>query len=192
MSNANEAKYVIFSGLSGGVGATTMAMAYCSYRSSMGEKVCLIFENESRYNEVKDLNLDYDVINLNKETDINKDTSYLVLISDTEQSSIIKRIRDLKGSINYLLVEPTRICAERVQSRLISDDEVNYKVVINKVLTNRKTHTDIYNKYFQGFPFLKNRMNYELVLNGTNLFAKDIKLSGISNLQAEFSEIFSD
>lgn len=192
MNTINEQKYITFSGLSGGVGKTTMAILYCSYLKSIGKNPCLFFESEEKYNEVKELKLDYNIINLNKETDVDKNISHLVFVSSSNQSDqkeITERIKKLDETINFLLLEPTCTQAKRLNDKL-SDIDINYQIIINKILTKRKTHIETYNRYVRGFNYVKNRMNYELVLNGENLFGHNANFSGLSNLQKEFLKVF--
>lgn len=187
MSNKKE-NYLIY-GLASGVGVTTLSIMLANRLMSQDRtrKLCLIVDDKERKEELEKLNLSYPVLLLSEELEIPNDLTHLVFsISNIKgKNKLLLKMPSKK----YVVLEATRTQANRLNEHL-KDVDIDSKIVVNKLLTNRKSQCDVFNQVFSGFSFIKNRQGYEYVLNGVDPFKPNVNIAGQKNMIREFNKVF--
>ena len=167
----SSTKFITFLSICGGAGTTTLAMSAALKLVSENKKVCLVIQDREKFEALKDVNLPYSVYFLDKDLAFSPDLFAMIFVLN-EPNQKINEMASKTGGVNLVVTEPTqkgRMLLEKFKSQTKSN--FNYKVVFNNVLSNRMTHESVFDE--EGVELVKNRMIYEDVLFGRDIFSKE-------------------
>lgn len=180
MSNT---KFITFLSACGGAGATTLAMATALKLSSENKKVSLVIQDKEKFDYVNKLALPYSVNFLDKDLSYSPDLSAMIFVLTTPNIKI-NEMANKTGGENIVVSEPTLKGLEKISIFKDKNKEFfNFKVVFNKVLSGRKNHLEFIND--EASISVKNRMIYEDIANGRNIFSEEHNIAPVIKREIE-------
>lgn len=180
-------KFITFLSLCGGAGSTTLAMTTASKLVNEGNKVSIVIQDKEKFDSLKSLYLPYEISYLDKDLSFSPDLNFMIFVLTSPNQKINEMATKTNGK-NIVVSETT---PKGLKSLSLFKEKIGdtfeYSIVLNKLLSNRKSHeeamslSDVY--------IIKNRMVYENVLSGRDLFRNEEKISSL--VKEEINRIIS-
>jgi CO dehydrogenase nickel-insertion accessory protein CooC1 len=170
-------RFITFLSLCGGAGSTTLAMTAASKLINEGKNVSLVIQDKDKFNFLKKLDVPYEISFLDKELYFSPDLNVMIFVLTSPNQKINEMANKTNGK-NIVVSDTT---PKGLKSLETFKDGIGktfeHVVVLNKLLSNRKTHEK--SMSLNDVFLIKNRMVYENVIEGRNLFEKEDKISSL-------------